>query len=91
MTNTTPIVMAPASDPLGTGIVNSLARPGGNITGVSLLWNPANPANSPELRRVEATARALFTWLPVISRGAEFLAMGHPRAETSRVQGVFEQ
>jgi putative ABC transport system substrate-binding protein len=83
-TSAIPIVMAPASDPLGTGIVTSLARPGGNITGVSLLseelsgkrlqflsemvpgisrvavmWNPANPANPPELGRVEAAARAL--------------------------------
>jgi putative ABC transport system substrate-binding protein len=29
-----PIVMAPAGDPVGTGLVSSLARPGGNITGV---------------------------------------------------------
>jgi len=30
-----PIVMAPAGDPVGAGFVKSLARPGGNITGVS--------------------------------------------------------
>ena len=30
-----PIVMAPAGDPLGTGLVASLARPGGNVTGLS--------------------------------------------------------
>jgi ABC-type uncharacterized transport system substrate-binding protein len=36
-TQTIPIVLAAAGDPLGTGIVSSLARPGGNITGVSLL------------------------------------------------------
>ena len=38
-TQTIPIVMNGASDPLGTGFVKSLARPGGNITGFSLL-NP---------------------------------------------------
>jgi putative ABC transport system substrate-binding protein len=32
-----PIVLAAVGDPVGTGIVPSLARPGGNITGVSLL------------------------------------------------------
>jgi putative ABC transport system substrate-binding protein len=32
-----PIVLAAVGDPLGTGLVPSLARPGGNITGVSLL------------------------------------------------------
>ncbi|HEX2242010.1 MAG TPA: ABC transporter substrate-binding protein [Gammaproteobacteria bacterium] len=32
----TPIVFAAVTDPLGQGIVESLARPGGNITGVAL-------------------------------------------------------
>ena len=35
-TNTTPIVMAFAGDPVGTGLVASVARPGGNVTGMSL-------------------------------------------------------
>jgi putative tryptophan/tyrosine transport system substrate-binding protein len=34
-TSTIPIVFAIAVDPVGTGIVASLARPGGNITGLS--------------------------------------------------------
>jgi putative tryptophan/tyrosine transport system substrate-binding protein len=34
-TQTIPIVMMGPGDPLAVGIVNSLARPGGNITGVS--------------------------------------------------------
>src|SRR4249920_1520914 len=36
-TNTIPIVMAQDSDPVGNGFVASLARPGGNITGLSNL------------------------------------------------------
>ncbi|HEY2920515.1 MAG TPA: ABC transporter substrate-binding protein [Candidatus Binatia bacterium] len=36
-TNTIPIVMAQDSDPVGNGFVASLARPGGNITGLSTL------------------------------------------------------
>jgi putative tryptophan/tyrosine transport system substrate-binding protein len=32
-----PIVMTAAGDPLGTGLVASLARPGGNVTGMSLM------------------------------------------------------
>jgi len=35
-TTTTPIVMAFAGDPIGTRLVASLARPGGNVTGMSL-------------------------------------------------------
>jgi putative ABC transport system substrate-binding protein len=36
-TTTIPIVFAVSSDPLGTGVVASLSRPGGNITGLSLM------------------------------------------------------
>ena len=36
-TNTIPIVMMGGGDPVGTGLVQSIARPGGNVTGVSLL------------------------------------------------------
>ena len=36
-TNTIPIVMARDPDPVGNGFVASLARPGGNITGLSTL------------------------------------------------------
>jgi putative ABC transport system substrate-binding protein len=34
-TNHIPIVMAPAGDPFGTGLIASLARPGGNVSGLS--------------------------------------------------------
>jgi putative ABC transport system substrate-binding protein len=36
-TTTIPIVMRAAGDPLGSGLVASLARPGGNVTGTSLM------------------------------------------------------
>ena len=36
-TTTIPIVMAISADPVGTGLVASLARPGGNVTGLSIL------------------------------------------------------
>ena len=36
-TETIPIVMASSTDPVGTGFVASLARPGGNVTGLSFV------------------------------------------------------
>jgi putative ABC transport system substrate-binding protein len=36
-TTTIPIVMANAADPVGSGFIASLARPGGNVTGLSNL------------------------------------------------------
>ena len=36
-TTTIPIVMASAGDALGAGYIASLAHPGGNITGLTLL------------------------------------------------------
>ncbi len=39
-TTSIPIIMVIASDPVGTGFVASLARPGGNVTGVTLDTGP---------------------------------------------------
>ena len=36
-TTTIPIVMTAAGDPIGSGLVSSLARPGGNVTGISMM------------------------------------------------------
>ena len=41
-TTTIPIVMASAADPVGAGLVASLARPGGNVTGFSSLATELN-------------------------------------------------
>ena len=41
-TTTIPIVMANAADPVGSGFIASLARPGGNVTGLSNLGTELN-------------------------------------------------
>jgi putative ABC transport system substrate-binding protein len=96
-TTTIPIVMAYIIDPVATGFVVTLARPGGNITGLSMmapdlvrkqmellnevvpkisrvaiLWNPVNPAGTPQLRETEVAARALGVRLqPLEARGPQ--------------------
>src|SRR6185312_14178133 len=37
-TTTIPVIMAPASDPIGSGFVKSFTHPGGNITGVANMF-----------------------------------------------------
>ncbi|MBR0793191.1 ABC transporter substrate-binding protein [Bradyrhizobium manausense] len=37
-TSTIPIVMAPSTDPIGSGFVKSFAKPGGNITGIANMF-----------------------------------------------------
>ncbi len=67
-TSTIPIVMVASGDPVGSGLVASLARPGGNLTGLSAL--------SPELigKRLELLREAM----PGASRVAILLNPADP-------------
>jgi len=59
VTKTVPIVMATTGDPVGTGLVKSLAReavPG--IARVAVIYNPLNPVDEEAIVAIEATARA---------------------------------
>jgi putative tryptophan/tyrosine transport system substrate-binding protein len=67
-TTTIPVVMAAVSEPFGSGLVVSLARPGGNITGLSSF------ATMLDAKRVELLREAV----PGIVRIATFLNMGNP-------------
>lgn len=40
-TSTIPIIMATGTDPVGSGFINSLAHPGGNITGMANMYGDA--------------------------------------------------
>jgi putative ABC transport system substrate-binding protein len=51
-TTTIPIVMTAAGDPLGSGLVASLARPGGNVTGMSLMASDLGAKRLELLREV---------------------------------------
>jgi putative ABC transport system substrate-binding protein len=64
-TNTIPIVMAASGDPVGTGLITSLARPGANITGSSSL-NPELEGKRLELLKeiVPKLSRVAVLWNP---------------------------
>jgi putative tryptophan/tyrosine transport system substrate-binding protein len=67
---TIPIVFAGASDPVGTGIVSSLARPGGNITGLSLMAPDLDGKRLELLKEAfPKVARVAFLWRSGGSRG----------------------
>ena len=62
-TSTIPIVMSPGSDPIRLGIVASLARPGGNVTGVSIMVEDLNPKRLQLLREIAPKAsRVAVLW-----------------------------
>ena len=58
-TQSIPIVMAGSGDPVGSGLVASLARPRGNITGVSLLGQEIIPKALSLLHEVVPQARRI--------------------------------
>src|SRR6185503_6377530 len=73
-TRTIPIVMPVSSDPVGDGIVASLARPGGNITGLSLMAPELGAKRLQLLRQVLPRSRAIgVMWNPAYKgMGARF-------------------
>ena len=67
---TIPIVFAGAADPVGTGLVSSLARPGGNITGLSLMAPDLDGKRLELLKEAfPKVARVAFLWDAGGSRG----------------------
>jgi putative ABC transport system substrate-binding protein len=64
VTKSVPIVMPFSYDPVGAGLVESLSRPGGNITGFTGYPGPANEAKKLQMLKEavpEATRIALLT------------------------------
>jgi putative tryptophan/tyrosine transport system substrate-binding protein len=73
-TSTVPIVMGIAADPLGARLVPSLARPGGNVTGLSLML-PELSAKRLELLKsvLPQVSRMAVLWHPDIPWHAPML------------------
>jgi putative ABC transport system substrate-binding protein len=78
-TSVIPIVFAAATDAVGAGLVASLARPGGNVTGVSLQQTDAAGKRLELLREIVPGLRHLAIIANVSSPGAA-LEMGEVQA-----------
>ena len=64
-TKSIPIVMTSSSDPVGTGFVTSLAHPGGNITGLSLLGPDLSTKRLEMLKEIVlGVSRVAVFWNP---------------------------
>jgi len=64
-TATIPIVMVSIGDPVRAGLVASFARPGGNITGLTILSPDSSPRRLQLLKEiVPSVARVAFLWNP---------------------------
>ncbi len=64
-TNTIPIIVAAMADPVGDGLVASLARPGGNITGLTFLGPELVPKRLELLKEaVPGVTRVAVLWHP---------------------------
>jgi putative ABC transport system substrate-binding protein len=67
---TIPIVFALGADPVGEGLVSSLARPGGNITGLSLMAPDLDGKRLELLKEAfPKVIRVAFLWEPGGTRG----------------------
>jgi putative ABC transport system substrate-binding protein len=80
-TSTIPIVMTSIADPVGSGLVASLARPGGNITGLSIMATDLGGKRLqllkdliPRLARVAVLANPDSTFTPRVSEELKAVA-----------------
>jgi len=64
-TRTIPIVMAGLTDPVGAGLISSLARPGGNITGLTNIFTELSAKRLELLKEVAPrVSRVAILWNP---------------------------
>ena len=84
ITTTVPIVMAPAGDALGAGLVQSLARPGGNVTGVSILGQELMEKNLGLVKQLLPALRTVTLIQAAANPANQFFAPAHERRREAR-------
>ena len=94
-TATIPIVIATAGNPVGDRLVGSLARPGGNVTGLTMLAGPALGGKYVQLLKEAApgVSRVAVLWNPLnpAERGLVEEAGIAARASGLEIQPVIAQ
>jgi putative ABC transport system substrate-binding protein len=85
-TSTIPIVFVAGEDAVRQGLVASLARPGGNLTGVSFLIVEQNPKRFEMLRELVPQAGVVTLLLSTNNSAIEQIV--RDAQETARVKGV---
>ena len=79
-TTTIPIIMASSADPVGTNLVASLAKPGGNVTGVATLTVEIAPKTVELLHSVAPKAKRIAVLVPNASLLSRHLKAMEPAA-----------
>ena len=87
-TSTIPIVFAAAPDPVAAGLVASLARPGGNVTGLTTLVSPAIVGKQLELLKeaVPKLSRVAVLGNPASLHTRMFIREAETAARSLKVQ-----
>ena len=88
-TATIPIVMANSTNPVGTGLIKSLARPSGNVTGMSGMFEDIMPKHLDVLHTlIPKLSRVAVLTNGANSSHAEILKSVEAAARTSRTEVV---
>ena len=84
-----PIIMTPSADPAATGVVESLDRPGGNITGITEMMPELTPQRLKLLTQIVPTiSRVAILWQPGTLSQDGFRQMLNDTQATARSLGV---
>src|SRR5215475_11156820 len=88
-TSRVPIIMTPSADPTATGIVTSLGRPGGNITGITEMMPELTPQRLRLLKQIVPTmSRVAVLWQPGTLQDEVFKKTLRETQSAARLLGV---
>jgi ABC-type uncharacterized transport system substrate-binding protein len=82
-TSTTPVIFAAYADPIASGLVESLARPGGNLTGLTVQPGDLNGKRLQLLREIIPNARRVAALVNIANLGAPQEVIGIRAAAAS--------